>query len=138
MADSGCRKCGEEGHFARDCPEGGGGGGDGKCRNCRQEDEEGSSPKKTLLASLAITAGEEKVGQCLFPGWFYDRSFAMAQRKSILKEDTRSRASRRPRAPTRIEEVPFRCRLLYIFNLTPPLTLFDKLCLPAGGRTGGR
>jgi len=37
MADSGCRKCGEEGHFARDCPEGGGGGGDGKCRNCRQE-----------------------------------------------------------------------------------------------------
>jgi len=38
MGDSGCRKCGEDGHFARDCPTGGGGGGgDDKCRNCRQE-----------------------------------------------------------------------------------------------------
>ena len=38
MADSGCRKCGEEGHFAKECPKAGEvGGGDGKCRNCRQE-----------------------------------------------------------------------------------------------------
>merc|ERR1719184_420411 len=37
MPDGACHKCGEEGHMARECPTGGGGGGDNKCRNCRQE-----------------------------------------------------------------------------------------------------
>ena len=33
-----CRKCNEEGHIGRDCPNNpsGGGGGDNKCRNCKQ------------------------------------------------------------------------------------------------------
>jgi len=40
MSDSACRKCGEEGHMARECPSGG--GGDNKCRNCRQEGHKAS------------------------------------------------------------------------------------------------
>jgi len=55
----------------------------------REQDEDCSSPRKTVLESLTIKAGGEK-------------------RQSILKEDSRSRASRRLRKPTRIEEVPFR------------------------------
>lgn len=36
----GCRNCGEEGYFVRECLEfrkGGGGGGDRGCRNCGEE-----------------------------------------------------------------------------------------------------
>ena len=32
--DTGCRKCGEEGHFAKECPQRA--AGDNKCRNCRE------------------------------------------------------------------------------------------------------
>ena len=31
---SGCRKCGEEGHYAKECPQRA--AGDNKCRNCRE------------------------------------------------------------------------------------------------------
>eukprot|EP00794_Sanderia_malayensis_P008071 gene8071-8935_t len=32
-----CRKCGETGHYARDCPSGGSGGGGSGCRKCGEE-----------------------------------------------------------------------------------------------------
>ena len=32
--DGGCRKCGEEGHYAKECPQRA--AGDNKCRNCRE------------------------------------------------------------------------------------------------------
>ena len=35
--DSGCRKCGEDGHYAKECPQRA--AGDNKCRNCREVKE---------------------------------------------------------------------------------------------------
>ena len=32
--NSGCRKCGEDGHFAKECPNRA--AGDNKCRNCKE------------------------------------------------------------------------------------------------------